>query len=125
MPEREPLPQPETEANICTIDGVVHFAKWVFKANIKTQFHHTKEGIICFTERERDSVKKFLDQAGEKYTLEEIPVDKEAEEKCRDMKYSSRSEALEHIMGNKEPQTMEKMAERLKDMEAEIARLKK
>ena len=92
---------------ICTVDGVVCFARWLVRANIKgeTSYHVTEDGVFCYTENELSALKKQLDSEGEKYTVEELPLPKEAE-KCKGIKYRSRSEALAHITEDSQPESM-------------------
>ncbi|UNC91705.1 hypothetical protein [Candidatus Contubernalis alkaliaceticus] len=115
--------------DICTIDGVVHFARWMIRVSLEKEidlpFHKNCDGVICFTETELNKAKKLLDAKKIKYAVEDLVVAAETKSKCQDVKYVSRSEALRHLEEGIVPESkridqLEKDIEELKNFRREV-----
>jgi len=117
-------------------DGVAVFATHLIRTEIKDRELAQKlapfplqveaEGIVCYSQDEAERAKKALDDLGIPYVEEELQHDQAHKEKARGVKYASRSEAIAHLVEDKEPesQVLPNLRKRLNDKDAEIAELR-
>ena len=116
--------------NFCTIDGVAHFGRWLLRCKVEREVeitHHvTDEGIICYTEKERERAERWLKDKGIEYKAEELPINPILEEKAEGIKYTSRSEALAHLAEDREPESekINRLIRRVEAAEEELTRIK-
>ena len=83
--------------NMCTIDGVVHFAKWHIKIENPLS-DYPKEGVFCYSEEEKKKYIQRFTNERMKFSINELPpVDKTMRGKTKGIKYKNKTEALRHI----------------------------
>lgn len=106
----EPEPEPEVNpyrnctlagVHVCTLDGVAHFGKWLIDAGGADLGRPcgmvTGEGIICFTDREKDRMESYLTGEGIDFTTTPIPVDPLLYEIVAGKVLGSRTDAINYI----------------------------
>ncbi len=115
---------------MAVIDGIAVFATHFIRCNLKgvreelAPFQLEKEGIVVYGNL--TEVEAKLVELNIPYTVESL--DYEAHKpKAQGIKYASRTEAIEHLLYGKEPQSLiiPNLRKRLTEKEAEIAELKK
>ena len=111
------------------IDGIVRFAKYfvyfslgeydyIIDNKLKP-FQKEPEGIVCYSLEELNNVKQILTDLNISYFINELQVSNDAILKTKGFKYSSRSEAIEHINGEiEEPES--EIIPKLKREKAEL-----
>jgi hypothetical protein len=63
------------------------------------------EGVVCYSEEELAKAKFVLDKVKIPYTIKPLSFSAEMKQKVQGIKYNSRSEAIEHIQSNIEPES--------------------
>ena len=110
-PEPDPAPAPEKinpyrnctldGVHVCTIDGMAHFGKWLINVGGADLGRFcgmvTSEGIICFTDREKDRTESYLTGEGIDFTTTPIPVDPLLYEIVAGKVFDSRTDAINYI----------------------------
>ena len=108
-PEPEPDPEPEfvnKYANlslknvlVAMIDNKAYFGEWLFvtNADVRLSGTETTEGIVCFTDKERDSNEAKLKEADAEYTLSSIYVDSLFYEIVKGKTFGSRTDVILYI----------------------------
>lgn len=116
---------------ICTIDGIAHHAKYLLRAELPKPdrsrlvlFPATDDGIICFTEKEKDRAEAYLKGQGIDYEIEELPAPANWS-RTAGVKYASLEEVKAHIQEGIEPEStiIPRLQERLKAAEEKAARV--
>lgn len=110
-------------------DGQVEFATHFVYVNLtKEQKYQVnfcqleKDGIVCYSDEEKDNIVNKLKELNITYTIEELNHDPVCKEKCKDLKYNSRSEAIKHLLDDMEPecQKIPNLMKRLEQKEKEL-----
>lgn len=107
-------------------DGETAFPECVIKAEIPKEIRRElalqveEEGVVCYSDQEVERAKATLDREGIAYTIDRCEVPEATKEKVRGLKYSSRTEVMDHIEKGKEPEST-----RIDRLEARIAELEK
>ena len=109
-PNEPPAPEPEVNpyrnctlagVHTCTIDGIAHFGKWLINVGGADLGRFcgmvTSEGIICFTDREKDRTESYLTGEGIDFTTTPIPVDPLLCEIVAGKVFGSRTDAIKYI----------------------------
>lgn len=109
-PNEPPAPEPEVNpyrnctlagVHTCTIDGIAHFGKWLINVGGADLGRFcgmvTSEGIICFTDREKDRTESYLTGEGIDFTTTPIPVDPLLYEIVAGKVFGSRTDAIKYI----------------------------
>lgn len=109
-PNEPPAPEPEVNpyrnctlagVHTCTIDGIAHFGKWLINVGGADLGRFcgmvTSEGIICFTDREKDRTESYLTGEGIDFTTTPIPVDPLLCEIVAGKVFDSRTDAINYI----------------------------
>ncbi len=92
-------------------DGTAVFAIYKVRAkmgdSVKTEIpgQIESEEIICYSEEELAKAKFVLDKFKIPHTIEPLSFSAEMKQKVQGIKYNSRSEAIEHIQSNIEPES--------------------
>ncbi len=110
---------------IATCDGMVMFATHLIETKItddikiELPLQIESEGVVCYSEEELAKAKFVLDKVKIPYTIKPLSFSAEMKQKVQGIKYNSRSEAIEHIQSNIEPesQRIPNILKRLKDSE--------
>jgi len=106
-------------------DGVVIFATHFIKCNPEgardnlAPFQLEKDGVVIYSEEEKNKAESKLMELGISYAIE--PLDYEQHKpKSQGIKYASRTEAIEHLLNDAEPesQVVPNLKKRLVDSEA-------
>ncbi len=97
-------------------DGKVVFATHFLRCAVARDDEQTKQvlapyqleadGVVCYSETEAAAAKAALDRLGIPYTLEPQTIDPALVAKAQNVVYASRSEALAHLLENKEPESL-------------------
>ena len=114
-------------------DGIVIFATHLIRAEIKDRelarklapFQVESQGIIIYPDQDVGSAEAILTALNIPFVTE--PLDHgEHPIKAQGIKYASRSEAISHLLEDKEPesQVLPNLRKRLNDKDAEIAELR-
>ena len=117
--------------SICTIDGTAYFGRWLLRCKIEKEteitHHVAAEGIICYTEKQKERAEKWLKDSGIEYKQEDLSVDRSLEEKAKGVVYSSRSEAIAHLMEDREPEgeKFKRLLARMDKLEKNVDELRK
>ena len=84
------------------------------------------DGIVCCHPDELEQGKAQLDKLNIPYTIEALPEPTTLNDKAKGIKYASRTEALEHLVNDKEPasQVMPNLLKRVEKAEKENKELK-
>lgn len=105
-PEPEPYVNPYAHltldgVHVCTIDGVAHFARWLFNtggANIGLVADMiAADKAICFTESEKIKIEDYLTSDNITYTVTALHVDPLFDQIVAGKIFSSRTKAMEYI----------------------------
>ena len=100
-------------------DGKVLFATHLVKTSDETE--------ICYSLKERDTVIESLAKRGKEFTIEEVTFDIKQKDKVNGKKYTSRTEAIQHLAGEiDEPESdiIPNLKKALKAKDKEIQDLK-
>lgn len=124
-----------------TIDGNAIFATHFVHVQIDRQDKNTIEkllhyqvetdGIVVYPEDDLQKLETILQDSGLSYTIEQLTHDPAHVVKTQGVKYASRSEAIEHILNDKEPESMivsnlkKKLAEKDDEIKTMRANLEK
>jgi len=74
--------------------------------NISLQFEDNS--IVCYGEKELNYALNVLNKYNIKYTIEDIIVSDDIIDKIKDVKYKNKTEAINHIENNIEPESVKK-----------------
>jgi Arc/MetJ-type ribon-helix-helix transcriptional regulator len=86
-----------------TIDGNVVFATYFITTVIPNEqrnlfpFQIEQNGIVCYSEEEKNQVEGLLTQYNISYITESLSFTDEQITKVKDKKYKSRTEAIQHL----------------------------
>lgn len=93
-------------------DGNVVFADYLIRAEIPEDkralfigFQCEPDGIVCYSEQEKVRAEETLTQEEVPFETEEINFTPEQKAKVEGIKYASRSEAIAHLLEDKEPES--------------------
>lgn len=119
-----------------TIDGNAIFATHFVHVQVNCQdknivekllqYQIEKNGIVVYPEDDLQKLEAVLQDLGLSYTIEQLSHDPAHVAKTQGIKYASRSEAIEHILNDKEPEGMiiSNLKKKLAEKEAEVSNLK-
>jgi glycerol dehydrogenase-like iron-containing ADH family enzyme len=113
-------------------DGKVIFATHLISLVVNDEFREKlpfqveKDGIVCYSTEELSRAEQALNKLGIPYTVEELAIPTETKEKAKGIKYQNRSEAVEHLLHNREPEHVrsKNLLKRLEFLEKELATTK-
>jgi len=117
-----------------TVDGFVvfatHFIHVTLTSGQRGNFHAhqiEKDGIVCYSQEEADLAVSKLKELNIPHTVETLSPDPALIAKAQGIKYASRTEAIEHLLHDKEPENLRliNLLKRLEKAEAELADAKK
>jgi hypothetical protein len=93
-------------------DGVTIYASFFVHVslddNLKKElmmFQIESDGIIMYPNDDLNFLKNKLDNLNLTYTVEELLFDQQLLDKSQNVKYSSRTEAIEHLLNDQEPES--------------------
>jgi pyrroloquinoline quinone (PQQ) biosynthesis protein C len=116
------------------VDGQAVFATHLVRMEINKKsrdklghFQIESDAIVCYSTEELVSVESTLKELGALYTVESITHDAKHTTKAKGVKYNSRSEAIEHLLNDREveSQKLENILKKMNEMQVELDAVKK
>lgn len=91
------------------------------------QFQWEPEGIVCFSDEERQRAESELTEESIEYNVESIMFPQEVMDKAKGVKYASRTEAIQHLQSEideVESQIIDNLKKRNKELEYKLSSTK-